>query len=120
MEFQMELLGITLINGAEVFGIDVYAHGTPDEAAVDALQAVSAGDPQNRYRPRAAGFKRLPEQFRKGAQLRHAGGTHVAFVVRQRNGQPGIRHASILQQPLGWPIAFQAASAGRIGLARRE
>jgi hypothetical protein len=54
------------------------------------FQAVAARYPQHGDTLRKTAIESALEKFRQDAQLLHACGTHVTFIVFQGNGEPGI------------------------------
>jgi hypothetical protein len=89
-------MGVALADGLQIEGIYVESDHPLRSLAVDALQSVSAGDAEDGHGSWLAQGKSFREQIGERCSLLHGGRSHVAFVVGQRDGEPGIGHDSML------------------------
>ena len=80
----------------EVSSVDIDADDSSDGRVIDVFESVTAGNAQHGHTIRDADVQRAFEQLREHTQLLCIVPTHVAFVVLQRNREPGIVHRSFL------------------------
>ena len=92
---------MTIASRFQVSRVEVDSDDAAGAGGIDVLKAITTCDAENGDRSGTTEAEGLPEKVRECRELLDIGGAHVAFIVGERDVQPGIGHESTAYFSMG-------------------